>query len=696
MTENNPRVSRIIIVLWACFLTLPFVRQPLHLDDCFYYDIAKNVPLKPLFPQDMPYVFESGHTRDLASNSHAPFVSYYIALAKATLPDRLGEETRFHLVFALFPVIIGLASYSLARAFSPYPLLVALLIQATPAVMVNSHTLMSDVPALAFWLSSLAGFRLWVSRQKKRYLILCMLTAMLAAFAAYQALSLVLLFALYGWLKGKMDRGVVLACAVPILFITGWYALGFIHYGRFPFMNTAAYAVGRGIFSPYQVAERIVAILAYIGGTTLFPLGLLLIWAGWLQGRVLTIALLVSAAIVQAFASNYTLGDKALLALLLSAALIVSARILSSGILGFVRKDNEAGSSESVFLAAWFGFVLLYCIVIFFTSTARYILPLIPPLVIFVTREVHRLISARRFTLVVLLAATTVQAAAMSIADFQFAGIYPQMANQMQFAFGQLPGRIWYGGEWGFRHYMDQAGFKLISSDLGSPPVRGGDLLLLPELASPYGISKDLESMLVKVGRCDYKPDWPIRLLDNGSHAGFHSVHWGLLPFSFSSSTLETLKVYQVSILSEKLPDALPSNQGTSLPYPAFVERNGERKLALVGDIPMHITYKTALPRNGIMTFGIAALKRNMRDSLPQPVVFSVRLNNGKGESIPLFSHTVASAEPDRRFTLDIMNIPDGDVDLEFESTAQGTLETGARAAWIDFYVLPRPQALDR
>lgn len=689
MTELSPRVSRAIIILWACFLSLPFIRQPLHLDDCFYYDISKNISHKPLFPQDMPYIFEGRRAQDLGSNSHAPFVPYYMAMAKASLPDRLGEEAKLHLVFALFPIIIGLAGYSLAKAYSPHPLLSALLIQATPAVVVNSHTLMSDVPALAFWLVSLAGFHLWVSLQKKRYLILCILSTMLASFAAYQSLSLVLLFALYAWLSRKIDRGVVLACALPILFILFWFGLGYLHYGRFLAANTAAYAVGRDIYSPYQVSERIAAILSYIGGTTLFPLAYLLLCAGWLRGRTLAITMLVSAVVVQAFAPNYTIGEKLLLGLLLCAALLISAKLVLSGISGFARKDGPDRDVKGLFLAAWFGGVFLYCIVIFYTSTVRYILPLIPPLVLFVSREIHLRSSARRVALVALLAATSVQAAALSVADFQFAKIYKEFAAQMKSAYGSLPGNIWYGGEWGFRHYMDQASFKLISSDSGAPPVRGGDLIVLPELASPYNLSKDLDSMLVKIGQCDYKPDWPIRLLDHGSHAGFHSVHWGLLPFSFSFANLETLKVYQVSILTEKLPDAMPSNRGASRPYPAFVEQGGQRKLALVGDIPMRITYRVELPRSGKMAFGIEALKANMRDKLSQPVEFSIRMRTGGGEPVLLFKKALSSADPDERFVVNIPNAPEGSVDLEFASEAPGTQETSARAAWIDFCMTP-------
>jgi 4-amino-4-deoxy-L-arabinose transferase-like glycosyltransferase len=689
MVAPSPGISRALIVAFACLLSLPFIHQPLHLDDYFYVDIAENVLHNPLFAQDMPYVFEGQHFQDLASHSHAPFVSYYIALAMVSLPDSLGEEAKLHLAFVIFPIIIGLSAYSLARAFSPHPLLVALLIQATPVVMVNSHTLMADVPALAFWLLALCGFHKWFTQGKSRHLALCVLASILATFTSYQSLSLVLLFALYAWLKGRTDRGVVLACALPILFVVAWFVFGYAHYGRFLPLNTASFAAGRGMFAPQQIAERIVAILAYIGATTLFPVGYLLVCLPWLRGRALALSLLASLGLVQVFAPDYTLYEKGMLVLFLWAALALSARIILSGISAWRRKEGASRDAETLFIASWFGLVFVYCVIVFFTSTARYALPLVPPAVIFVSREARRLLATGRMALIGLLAATLGQGTALSISDLQFAKIYTQIVGDVKLKYQGLPGKIWYGGEWGFRHYMKRAGFELIASDAGSPPVRGGDLIVLPQLASPYRLAQDLESMLIKVEERQYKPRWPLRLLDEGSHAGFHSVHWGLLPYSFSDANLEGLKVYQVSILSEKLPAALPTSGGTPEPYPTLVMEGGERKLALLGGVPMHITYEMMLPHAAKMTFGVRTLDESMRARIQEPVEFSVRVESEAGITAQVFSSVVTDKTPAERFTVDLSGFPAGKARVVFAAAATGSMEKGARAAWIDFLLLP-------
>ena len=53
----------------------------------------------------------------------------------------------------------------------------------------------------------------------------------------------------------------------------------------------------------------------------------------------------------------------------------------------------------------------------------------------------------------------------------------------------------------------------------------------------------------ILLGTYSYRPRIPIRLLDTGSHAGFWSSSWGLLPYSFAAgnAALETISVYEVT-----------------------------------------------------------------------------------------------------------------------------------------------------
>jgi len=110
-----------------------------------------------------------------------------------------------------------------------------------------------------------------------------------------------------------------------------------------------------------------------------------------------------------------------------------------------------------------------------------------------------------------------------------------------------------FGGEWGFRHYMLEQGFRQFLTDGDDLP--GGALLIFPNEAVPYSVAQDVQSMLVPVWQKSWQSRLPIRLMNRSAHAGFYSSSWGLLPYSFSRAPVEQIAVRQVSYLSEKLPE---------------------------------------------------------------------------------------------------------------------------------------------
>src|SRR5207237_6772364 len=61
-------------------LVLPFVGQPIHIDDSVYVDIGRNVLKTPWHAHDFSYIFEGRTVADMASHSHPPFVGYWIGL----------------------------------------------------------------------------------------------------------------------------------------------------------------------------------------------------------------------------------------------------------------------------------------------------------------------------------------------------------------------------------------------------------------------------------------------------------------------------------------------------------------------------------------------------------------------------------------------------------------------------------------
>ena len=186
--------AAIAIALFAIAINIPFVNQAFHMDDGIFLIAAKNVSHNPLFPQDVPVLFEGVSVADLGSTEHPPLTVYFMALCA-----RMGgfSEVALHAGFLLFPAILGIATYSLARRFTSHPMIAAVALLCLPVVYVMSHTLMADLPLVALWTASVALFVHGVDSSRTKWIAAGVGVASMAALISYAGLCLVPLLALY-------------------------------------------------------------------------------------------------------------------------------------------------------------------------------------------------------------------------------------------------------------------------------------------------------------------------------------------------------------------------------------------------------------------------------------------------------------------------------------------------------------------
>ena len=190
-------------------------------------------------------------------------------------------------------------------------------------------------------------------------------------------------------------------------------------------------------------------------------------------------------------------------------------------------------------------------------------------------------------------------------ADAEFARIYPRAARDV--ARLRPSGDAFFAGEWGFRHYLREAGLRQLPVDEGE--VKGGSLVVTPALALPYEIPRGLKSMLVPFEMLGYEPATPLRLQDARSHAAFYSTGWaGRLPFSFSTKVLETIEVRQVNLLIEQLPWAAVEAAAGHGPWPGYLALRGQSPLGLLARPDTRVVYRWAPQARVIleMTCGVS------------------------------------------------------------------------------------------
>jgi hypothetical protein len=644
---SNARVQRdlalLLLVVGAC--AIPFLSQPFHMDDNFYLDMARNALSKPLFPNDTPYVFEGRFLPDMGSHSHPPLQTYFLALVLRFAGDARGTEWIFHLCALVYPLIAVWSLYFLSMRFVATPLWPALMLACTPLFMVMQHSLMTDVPTLAWWLAAVALFLRGTDEDRPGLLACSAVCQFAAMFTSYQSIALTPLLAWYQLRKGGKREGWV-AVLFPLLAMVAWFGLNYAHYGRFLLNDTAGYIASRDPRSLGALWTKFLAILQYQGWLTVFPFFLIYIFGRGTRGRGLASAAIVSVYIMQAAVPHYRLIDRAIFAVGLlagGAVLFQMARSFTRDVF-WPQVSEFGGGLEGRFIGLWYFGVALYCLVLFTEGSARYILPLVPPLLICFFRrlETEETIEYRRIPRPMLSAAMVASGSVvlslgwglvLSHADQEFARVYPRAAAEFaRIADGM---ESYYAGEWGFRYYFSQEGARQLPVD--ETRVGGASWLARPRLALPYDIPASLWTMSTPVQSLSYDVSTPVRILDWQVPAGFYSSGWGLIPFSFSRQSLDIIEIRQVNYLVDRLPWAKVDAPAGRDPWPGFEEIQGAAPLALIVRGNTRVTFPLETSRRSHLDLRIGIPADSWSEGNATSWRIRIQENNAAGETVSRF-----------------------------------------------------------
>lgn len=602
---TRPQVHRdlalLLLAVVAC--AIPFLQQPFHMDDNFYMDMARNALVKPLYPNDTPYVFEGRYLPDMGSHSHPPFVTYFLAVLQRLAGEGPGREWIYHFAALAFPILAVWAFYFLCARFVARPLWPSLALVACPLFLVMQHSLMTDVPTVAFWLAAIAAF-VWAAESGRNALYLLSAVFQFGAmFTSYQSIALFPLLGFYQIRRRGKAAGWP-ALLAPVALMAAWLVLNYFHYHRWLLGGTYGYIRSRageaflGIASGMLI--KLCALFQYQGWLILFPLFFMYAFGRMLNGRLGALAFLAAAYAAQLAVPQYRLVDKAIFIVGLMTGLLVMLRMGRAFAVSLRHgPESQAGSAENQFLGLWYFGVAACCIVLFTEGSARYILPLVPPVLLLFFRELesaevseYRLARRPLFGSAMLASGSLVVSLCwglvLSQADQEFARIYPHAAREFSRISDGMPS--YYAGEWGFRYYMREAGVRQMPVDEGM--VQGGSLIAVPKLALGYDIPAALRSMSMPVQTLTYELTTPLRMQDWQTPAGFYSSGWGgLIPFSFSRRSLETVEIQEVNFFVERLPWANVGHPRGEMPWPGYLSIQGRSPLALLARQGTRITY---------------------------------------------------------------------------------------------------------
>ena len=526
-----------ILAIVVLALTIPFLNQAFHWDDRDFIEQAR-VTVQDPFRFNFTDYSERGVFFHRVIFHHPPFLSYYLALFM-----KLGGESEplLHGAYLIFPLIAAVSMYALGRRFTRHPLIAALLLIFTPGFMVLSHTIMGNLPGVALWLAATALFVWGVDRDDWKLLMASGAALAVSIMIFAQALELAAILAVYAILKWRIRLRVFAAFVIPAVVYAWWrYYVG-QRYGRPPAMN---YEVD------FHPDTQIRSLFVYIGGSILFPLSA---WVLFLRKKVDLLAafalvppLVTWVAIYYIAKGELTLWEGIQVAVLAVAGYSIIYGMASSAAVEAWKfiKRRRRGSVDAIFLLAWFaGVAAIYSGTTSLPYVAvRHLLPLFAPVVLLFVRVVDDLWPMRprlRTAFIVSTMALTLAAGLVtSIADYRLANSYRTLAGQLQEKYAGCSVKLWALGEFGFRYYMEKAGFEYLGVNASANP---GDIVVTSHLSSNGLVAPLPAGYYRNLSQWDVEDGFPVRTMNPWAGAGFYGNLAGPLPFTFSTDKLDVI-----------------------------------------------------------------------------------------------------------------------------------------------------------
>ena len=449
-------------------LRLPFLNQAVQGDESTFLASAAHAQIDPLHPNHTHYIFtDAREDVDLRGGSHMPMDAWVLAGLIAIFGE--VKEVPFHAAYIVFSLLAAVAMYSLARRFSPQPLWAVLLFLAVPAFVVNGGSFEADVPHLAFFLCGMACFITAVDRRNLKWLGASALFLACAALTVMQAQMAAPILLAYVWLYARDWKPGWVAAFAPCIALAGWEIFERLSSGVFPFLMTARYVNEQGwdkLAPKLLSAAGLLMHLWFIVFPWLLAAGL---WAAWR------------------------------------------------------RRDRDAA-----FLAWWIGIYLAAACALFFSGSARYLLPIVAPVAIWAS-------FARRSWVIGGFALQMALSLCLAVENYQHWAAYREFAREVvQQAAGH---RMWISSEWGLRHYMEDAGARVASPDQLIPP---GDVVVWSELVAPVPLQHPGELAATLLEK-EVRPWMPLRLIGLESYAGFSSIQKGFSPFGIGMDLVDRI-----------------------------------------------------------------------------------------------------------------------------------------------------------
>jgi len=526
---------------------LPYLNQPVHIDDPIFLQTARNIINNPLDPYGSITNWSGTPEKLFDFFSNPPLFSYYLAVVITIWGE---SERAMHIACVPFALMAGIGMFFLSRRFGVPELASALFLILSPIFFTMAHTLMPDVAMCAFTICGVLFFIRGYDGDSPPSVIIGALLAGIAPLFRYNGLIAPVLIGLYIALHLRKDKiKYITVLFIPLLLFAGWNLVTFKMFGAMHFFRHIGFQ-GYG-------ANRINAIILHILPhfifiASCFPLlFLILLWKK--KNTFVALCSAGSAYILTIFIqsmTHYAPVNMFLVFIITYGALaflIVTAEDLIEEWKADFPRDN-------VFLLLWL-LSILWMQNSGIHSASKYMITALPPVIIISLRRSGQLISRKQIAAAIVF--TMLLGVITATADFRLANVYKKMANDAAERTAQFTSQKYFTGHWGFQYYMEK---NLASAYSEMSAVPAPAIFSCVSLAWPQNIHPETATNMKILFQKKYYDDFPFRTMSNvsGFQANFYSyinylsgkgpvrVVYGVLPFSYSRAPLETLTVCEL------------------------------------------------------------------------------------------------------------------------------------------------------
>ncbi len=524
-------------------VALPFLDQAFHVDDTNFLALASHAVVDPLGLYDFEINWGGTPERAFDILANPPLGPWYLALVSVVCGE---QEWVYHLSFVPFLFMVLWGCGRLAERFVPGRDGAWALLQVgvSPALVLSAHTVMPDLLLVAFYVWGVVLSVEAMDRRAPWRSAFGGLVAGGSALCRYSGLTVVPLLGLYAVLNrrrcGRTGWIAVVASMVPSL---AWGLASWLRYGRIHLLAMTGFQA-RSLDLEALVHKGAYQVVAL--GLCVVPAALLLAWSGRGRGPAAWPLFGGLAGLVVGWWTELTLWSLFWITLgLASAGLLL--RELASALEGVTRRHVRTGkggrSTDDLFLALWVIGILVFNQVLLFAAT-RYLLLLVPPLVLLVERRAR----ARKVSRLRGMAGVAVVGClslSLSAADASFASVYRSYAEALPAANGQR----WFCGHWGLQYYLEARGARPLN-EASAAGISRGDEIVVATYPWPQEVPPGLQ--LRKLDTTEIRVPPGLRTFSVKGKACFYANMLSpgpipvLLPYTVSSGPLERLVRYEV------------------------------------------------------------------------------------------------------------------------------------------------------